>query len=514
MNVIRRSDLKFVEAVGELNYTNPFLEERIELERVALGSSFIAEAMPYWSFTLDQAVQRRGNLIQIMDRAVPIAQGIRERLRDKQEATEKEIALYDDLVIYILFYEQLEDWSKREPGFLFDESANLRSWKQYSSSFDYWFHVAGISFPSRNQKTHMFAMLHQVFRAFFNIFEGVIGESRPAAKLRARIWQSIFTHDMRRFRRSLHESLHQVTTLVMGPSGSGKELVARAIGLSRYVPFDAKLTAFKSDPSDSYYAINVSAFAKNLVESELFGHAKGAFTDANNARVGWLETCGEYGSVLLDEIGELDLGTQVKLLRVLQNRQYQRLGESKMRVFSGKLIAATNRDLRKEIDSGAFREDLYYRLCADVIETPSLAEQLSDNSAALDSLILYICKRIAPEEHENIAEDVRNWIRDAMPQGYSWPGNIRELEQCVRNIMIHGEYKIAGGQRSRQGADSIESELVGKLTNLELTADELVQLYCRIAYRKTKSFEKSAKLLQLDRRTVRAKVDMVTDNES
>ena len=135
-----------------------------------------------------------------------------------------------------------------------------------------------------------------MYRAFFHIFECVIGQSLPAARLRARIWQSIFTHDLRRYRRSLYQSLHQVTTLVTGPSGSGKELVAQAIGMSRYIPFDPKQGKFAIHPAESYFAVNISALSRNLVESELFGHAKGAFTDAAGARAGWLEACGEHGA--------------------------------------------------------------------------------------------------------------------------------------------------------------------------------------------------------------------------
>lgn len=187
--------------------------------------------------------------------------------------------------------------------------------------------------------------------------------------------------------------------------------MARAIGMSRYVPFDPRQGKFLADPFANYFAINISAFSKNLVESELFGHAKGAFTGAAGARAGWLEACGTHGAVLLDEIGELDPATQVKLLRVLQNRQYQRLGETKMRTFQGKIIAATNRDLRHEIEAGSFREDLYYRLCSDVIETPSLASQVQNNPDVLTNLVAHISGWIAPEEDEALTVEVVEWLR-------------------------------------------------------------------------------------------------------
>ena len=330
-----------------------------------------------------------------------------------------------------------------------------------------------------------------------------------------RIWQSIFTHDLRRYRRSLYRSLYQVTTLVTGPSGSGKELVAQAIGMSRYIPFNATQGKFVTHPAECYFAVNISAFSRNLVESELFGHAKGAFTDAAGARAGWLEACGEHGAILLDEIGELDGMTQVKLLRVLQNRQFQRLGETRIRNFEGKMIAATNRDLRREIETGTFREDLYYRLCSDVIETPSLASQVQDNPEVLENIVAYIAGRVAAGEQEALTQEVVQWLSQNLPGNYHWPGNIRELEQCVRNIMIHGSYAAAC---SRAGTSATrdspaDQRLLLRLQSLSLTADELLSEYCMMAYRQTKSFEKAARLLQLDRRTVRAKVDLAAAAE-
>jgi DNA-binding NtrC family response regulator len=380
--------------------------------------------------------------------------------------------------------------------------------------------LTGIQLASLDQKVSLFELFHQIYRAFFSIFDSVIGRSRPAARLRERIWQSIFTHDLRRYRRTLVRSMSAITTLISGPSGSGKELVARAIGLSRRIPFVVREQRFEVQPEDVYSAINVSAFAANLVESELFGHAKGAFTDAVSARVGWLEACGEHGAVLLDEIGELTAATQVKLLRVLQNRQFQRLGETKIREFQGKVIAATNRDLRHEIEAGTFREDLYYRLCSDVIETPSLASQVEDNPRMLADLVAQVVGRMVPEESEAITAEVLHWIHGNLPEAYRWPGNIRELEQCVRNVIICGAYSPStlGGRASHLPENSgFDEEILTTargMQELRLTADELLQRYCRFAYRQTKSFEKAAKLLQLDRRTVRAKSDQAEGLEN
>jgi transcriptional regulator with PAS, ATPase and Fis domain len=281
-------------------------------------------------------------------------------------------------------------------------------------------------------------------------------------------------------------------------------LVAQAIGRSRYIPFSAKERRFEASAVGSYIALNVSAFSANLIESELFGYAKGAFTGAEGNRAGWLETCSGCGTILLDEIGELPPMTQVKLLRVLQNRQYQRMGESKLREFHGKIVAATNRDLREEIRQGTFREDLYYRLCADVITTPTLAEHLREDPATLSDLVRFITKRIAPEEHVQLTQQIQLWIDQNLPPGYHWPGNIRELEQCARNIMIRNHYQPALPVSESTPVDAAE-QLARQIHRLELTADELLTQYARIAYAKTGSYKDAAQRLGLDRRTLRAR---------
>jgi hypothetical protein len=143
-----------------------------------------------------------------------------------------------------------------------------------------------------------------VRRAWANTYAFIQGGSNAMRALRARIWQSIFTHDMRRYLRGLHERMGDITTLITGPSGSGKELVARAIGLSRFIPYDVAERRFAADPVASFHPINLSALSPTLIESELFGHRRGAYTGALGDRAGYFEICGEHGTVFLDEIGE------------------------------------------------------------------------------------------------------------------------------------------------------------------------------------------------------------------
>ena len=214
-----------------------------------------------------------------------------------------------------------------------------------------------------------------------------------------------------------------------------------------------------------------------LIESELFGHRRGAFTGALHDRRGWLEGCSSLGTVFLDEIGDLDAAIQVKLLRVLQTRTFQALGDTTERHFHGKLIAATNRDLARAMQAGHFRADFYYRLCSDVIMTPSLEEQLREAPEALHELLVFIAQRVVGDEAEALAGEVETWILQHLGRDYPWPGNIRELEQCVRNVLVRHEYRPFQTRPL-----SPHEEFSRAFTTGTWTADELLRRYCTWVY--------------------------------
>lgn len=192
-----------------------------------------------------------------------------------------------------------------------------------------------------------------------------------------------------------------------------------------------------------------------------------------------------------------------QLLRFIETRSFQALGESSARArrFQGKLIAATNRNLGLAIRKGRFREDLYYRLCSDQIVTPSLRQQIDESPGVLRDLILFMCRRVAGDEAEALANEVQQWIEKNLDPEYPWPGNYRELEQCVRNILVRKEYRQAA--TAVQNADGILSgALAGKLT-----LSELLSRYCTLVYAQTRSYEETARRLGIDRRTVKARVN-------
>jgi len=503
MAFLRPDERAWLRTVSQLCYCNPFLPERIAYERSVLGEDFL-EAEATWNLRGDDPTVPLEHPARLSARLERLLHGARERLARGSAAAEQDLLLYEDAVLVLLYsrYAEplytvitraLEQPTGRQP---------CRFYATFQRDWDYYFVLPGSTRPIRHDAPHMFACFFQVRRAFHHIFRYLIGGSMAAARLRAIVWQSIFTHDMRRYRRTLYRHMGDFTTLITGPSGTGKELVAQAIGLSRYIPFDPATQTFAENFAGSFHALNLSALPSTLIESELFGHRRGAFTGAVQDRKGWLESCSPFGTVFLDEIGDLDPAIQVKLLRVLQTRTFQPLGETTTRHFHGKLIAATNRDLTTAMQQGHFRADFYYRLCSDLIATPSLHEQLQESPEVLRALLLFLAQRIAGTEAETLATEVETWIVTHLGRDYPWPGNIRELEQCLRNVLIRQEY-----QPSQGGAQTVQQRLTQAIESGRLTADELLRQYCTLVYAHTRSYEETARRVQLDRRTVKSRID-------
>ncbi|MBI5095424.1 MAG: sigma 54-interacting transcriptional regulator [Candidatus Hydrogenedentes bacterium] len=491
------------EAVVNLSYCNPFLPERIDYERTILGKTFVATDGAWHKHVEEDA--ERPNIGLLTQRAKELADGARERLIRGAKTREAERPIYEDTALYYLYNKYAEPLLEYiisvEQGNPAD-TILADMYRHFQKDVAYYLGVPGVMFDL-GEAPHMFGCFFQLRRAWRNIYDYIIGGSMASARLRAAVWQSIFTCDMRRYRRGLYRKMGDITTLIVGPSGTGKELVARAIALSRYIAFNPGTNRFATNFTHCFYPINLSALSPTLIESELFGHKKGAFTGAIADRAGFLEVCLADGAVFLDEIGELDPPIQVKLLRVLQARLFQRIGDSADRRFEGKVIAATNRDPAKEMEEGRFRADLYYRLCSDIIVTPRLRDQLEGSPEQLYNLLLFITRHVAGvDEAEALADEVAAWIRGNLEPDYAWPGNVRELEQCVRNILIRKAY-----QPSKSQSLGPRESFLDAVAARRLTADELVRRYCTLVYAETENYQEAARRLGLDWRTIKAQID-------
>jgi hypothetical protein len=497
MPFLTKPERIFLEAVRGLANANPFLPEHTALEKAALGGDF-QDGEAVWSLKVSDPERRRTNIWRITEKLEALAEQLRRRLLEKTPAHTEELELYEDGVLRLLYQRFYARFYAATSG------GGPERWRFYTEFAAEWrrFFEVGVKMPGGHDPRHTFACFRQIQLAFDQILREIIGRSLPAARLRASVWQSIFTHDMQRYRRTLYARMGEFATLITGPSGTGKELVARAIARSRYLAFDERTLSFPGEQAELFYPINISALAPTLVESELFGHRRGSFTGAVGDRKGWLETCPEAGSVFLDELGDLDPGIQVKLLRVIETRTFHPVGETAGREFRGKLIAATNRDLAARAAKGEFREDLYYRLCSDQIATPTLESQIAESPGALEEMVEYMARRVAGDEAEELARDVNRWIAEKLGPNYAWPGNYRELEQCVKNVLIRRDYRPLGGR-----AVGAAEEMAGDFVGGRLTAEELISRYCTLVYRKTRSYEETARRVGLDRRTVKSKVD-------
>ena len=210
-----------------------------------------------------------------------------------------------------------------------------------------------------------------------------------------------------------------LTVLIRGETGTGKELVARAIHGA-------------SDRSDKPMVVqDCGTIPKDLIESTLFGHERGAFTGATDRHKGSFEQA-DGGTIFLDEIGELDLALQPKLLRVLESREIKRVGGTRTMPVNVRVVAATNRDLRQMVNEGTFREDLYYRLGVVTLELPALQERKEDIPLIVEELLKQTAERYFPENHEPFQATPEAMSR---LQSYPWPGNIRELRNTIERAV-------------------------------------------------------------------------------
>lgn len=298
---------------------------------------------------------------------------------------------------------------------------------------------------------------------------GILGESEPMREV---------------FRAIRKAASASATILILGESGTGKELVARAIHYN------------SPRASAPFIPVNCGGIPEGLLESELFGHVKGAFTGASESRAGFFHTA-DGGTIFLDEIGETSPRMQVKLLRVLQDKEICMVGSSRPRRIDVRILVATNKDLFALIEKGAFREDLFYRLNVITITLPPLRERADDILMLVRYFVTEFSKELGiPPRH--FSDDVLEVLRS-----YDWPGNVRELENVIQRLvlMTDGERIEVSDLPSLMRFSALRRTGFDR-TLAEVEAEYIINVLASVKGNKTRA----AKILGIDRKTLREKL--------
>ncbi|RAL20863.1 Fis family transcriptional regulator [Lujinxingia litoralis] len=352
----------------------------------------------------------------------------------------------------------------------------------------------------------------QMRRTFLLARERLRGESPSMGRLRERLWQNVFTDDMVRYEGQLWDRMEDFSVFLVGPTGSGKGAAAAVLGASSWIPFDAQSGRFAQSFTELFVPLNLSQFPESLIESELFGHRKGAFTGAIEHHEGVFGRCARHGVIFLDELGEASVPVQIKLLRVLQERVFVPVGDHQERRFEGRVVAATNQDIGELRRSGRFRDDFYYRLCTDVIEVPSLATRLEEAPGELEVLVAHMVEGVLGRADEASSRRVVASLRDSPGGSYGWPGNVRELEQAVRRVLLGRSYRgdVHPGERVDEWAKALSPQELALVREVGAGALELRELqarYCQLLYRRHGTYEEVARRAGIDRRTARRYIE-------
>jgi DNA-binding NtrC family response regulator len=478
---IPSGDRAFFELIARVAFCNPFSEERAALDAEVLGhaADVFSESHPV-------------KIIRAM--SMHIGKLETNNLADVRKFRTGDRELMQTVFLFECFHQFCDELDR-----LIAEQLRLGA-----ESAPVTFGPDLLAFMRRRgigaeESLRFFAIFYQLRRAFHFIVRGLVGKSVCMRELRRHLWQNVFTQEVRLYDRYLWNRMEDFSTLLLGETGTGKGAAAAAIGRSGFIPFDEKRGRFAESFTRSFVALNLSQFPETLIESELFGHRKGSFTGAVEAHEGVLVRCSPHGAIFLDEIGDVSVPIQIKLLQVLQERTFCPVGSHEPVRFRGRVIAATNQPLESLLGRKLFREDFFYRLSSDMIEVPPLRKRLEEDPGEFNQLVSHILAHIVGEKDEKLQRTIEDGILQAVGSNYPWPGNVRELAQAVRRVMLTGSY--AGGMGTRQPDN--DDLLIAGIQNQSLNAEQLVAGYCALLYSKSRNYEDVARKTNLDRRTVK-----------
>jgi len=347
-----------------------------------------------------------------------------------------------------------------------DEQGRLIRW--YATGTD----IEDRKRAEERTKNENVALREEIDRS--SMFEEIVGSSAPLRQVLAQVAKVAPTDS---------------TVLISGETGTGKELIARAVHKR------------SNRSSRAFIRVNCAAISPSLITSELFGHEKGAFTGALQRRIGRFEAA-DGGTIFLDEIGDLSIEAQIALLRVLQEREFERVGSSQPLTVDVRVLVATNRDLKSAVDAGTFRQDLFYRLNVFPIHLPSLRERVDD----IPLLVEYFIDRYARKAGKNFSNITKKTLQ--LFQAYDWPGNIRELQNVIERavILCDGETFSVDEAWLKRASSPVSDPVVPFVTTLVERERQMIETALAQCQGRVSGANGAAKKLGIPRQTLDARI--------
>jgi len=481
---------EFFRIVAKIAFANAFGEEPLELASKIAGGKYDAKDIIYKK-VLDNVRQRL--------QEISTKENLNWKLFTGEDRELIRIAL-----LYDAFHRCFTKFDKLIVKQI--ESSQIPCSVPFASDILDFLRQSGFS---AEESRHNFAFFYQLRRAWYFINYGLIGQSKSMKDLRSHLWSCIFTYDPRWYEKFLWGRMEDFSIFLVGETGTGKGTAATAIGRSGFIPFNEKKNCFAESFTSNFIEINLSQFPESLIESELFGYKKGSFTGAVDDHEGVFSLCSQYGAIFLDEIGDISIPAQIKLLKVIQERIFSAVGSHEKLHFPGRVIAATNKPLKELRRKGTFRDDFYYRLCSDIIHVPPLRQQIAEDPNSIKILLEHVIQKIIGEPAPELLKSLIEILNKEVGPDYHWPGNVRELEQAARRILLTRHYR---GDTSCNVSTSRLDLLQRALEDESINAQELLSSYCKILYQRHDNYEEVARITKLDRRTVKKYIMAATQN--
>jgi len=426
--LIRPEDLAFLEPIARLHTVCPFDPLWDDLVDAALRLRPARRDVPV--ATRDGALS--DDLARLSAPLATLITTIAADLAHGKEGTPRELAFYQGAALYVLW----EQYGRELQVLIDQDEVGAPFYRAFEESHRFLFAAAQLPVP---EPAHLLALYYQARRTWHFAATRILGRSRSAAAARVGLWRANMGRDVCAYADGLYHRMDETPVLITGETGTGKDLAAQCVGWSRYIPFDPVARRFARRATEDFHARNLCEVPGELLASALFGHRRGSFTGATTDATGYLALAAEYGTLFLDEVGEIPEHVQAQLLRPFQNREYVPVGETRPRRMLGRLVFATHRDLKERCGEGKFRPDLYQRIKGLPIHMPPLREMLAEAPGEMEHYVrAFVAEKIdSPARVDDWTERVVRAVQATQGE-YAWPGNLRELRSWTERQLLTG----------------------------------------------------------------------------